>query len=254
MFERLQNAFEQEDFLLVFQPVVNLKEDGVERYEVRIRLQDNENLIYPPRFLELANQHGLGERIDRWVCSQSLSLLRTRNSEALKLTINLTHNSIVSSEFLPWLLKAMHQENIAADQISLQISELDIASSPTQVQKFCEQMKSFGFILSITHYGCTFSPSNTIPLEMASIVKLDRSLLDKIDTDLEQREKLNATVSSLHARGLLVIAPMIDKIDLLPYLWKANINFVQGNCLQEPSENMDFSFVQDEELTLDSFH
>lgn len=254
MFERLQNAFEQEDFLLVFQPVVNLKEDGVERYEVRIRLQDNENLIYPPRFLELANQHGLGERIDRWVCSQSLSLLRNRNSEALKLTINLTHNSIVSSEFLPWLLKAMHQENIAANQISLQISELDIASSPTQVQKFCEQMKSFGFILSITHYGCTFSPSNTIPLEMASIIKLDRSLLDKIDTDLEQREKLNTTVSSLHARGLLVIAPMIDKIDLLPYLWKANINFVQGNCLQEPSENMDFSFVQDEELTLDSFH
>lgn len=254
MFKRLEDALAHEDFLLVFQPVVNLKEDGVERYEVRIRLQDNENLIYPPRFLELANQHGLGELIDRWVCVQSLSLLRTRNSESLKLTINLTHNSIISNEFLPWLQKTMQQESIGTEQISLQISELDIVSAPVQVKQFCEQMKTLGFTLSITHYGVTYSANNTLPLEIASIIKLDRSLLDNIDTDLEQREKLNATVSSLHTRGLLVVAPMIDKIDFLPYLWKANINFVQGNCLQAPSANMDFSFVQDEELTLDSFH
>ncbi len=254
MFKRLEVAFAQEDFLLVFQPVVNLKEDGVERYEVRIRLQDHDNLIYPPRFLELANQHGLGERIDRWVCSQSIELLNSRNKESLKLTINLTHNSITSKEFLPWLQCQVQHAKIAADQISLQISELDIASSPTPVKLFCQQMKALGFVLSITHYGSTSSSNTTLPMEIASIIKLDRSLLDSIDTDIEQREKLNSTVSSLHAQGLLVIAPMIEKIDLLPFLWKANINFVQGNFLQEPSESMDFSFVQDEELTLDSFH
>jgi hypothetical protein len=47
---------------------------------------------------------------------------------------------------------------------------------------------------------------------------------------------------------------MIDQIELLPLLWQASVNFVQGNCLQEPSARMDFSFVQDEEITLNSFH
>jgi hypothetical protein len=47
---------------------------------------------------------------------------------------------------------------------------------------------------------------------------------------------------------------MIDHIDVLPLLWQADVNFVQGNCLQEPSDKMDFSFVQDEEITLDSFY
>src|SRR5690606_26914982 len=107
--------------------------------------------------------------------------------------------------------------------------------------------------LSITHYGCTMGNPNYPPLEDAAFVKLDKSLLDDIDTNSAQRERLNNTVASLHARGLLVIAPMIDDIDLLPYLWQANINLVQGNCLQEPSANMDFRFVQDEEITLDSF-
>ena len=253
MFKRLEEAFEQEDFILVFQPIVNLKEDGVERYEVRIRLQDKENLIYPPRFLELANQHGLGERIDRWVCEHSLNLLATRDNPALKLTINLTHNSITSSEFLPWLRSQLQQKHIAADQISLQISELDIVSSPKQVKRFCDQVKTLGFTLSITHFGCTYTSLNSLPLEEATFIKLDRSLLDDIDKDSEQRDKLNSAVNSLHARGLLVIAPMIDSIDLLPLLWQANVNFVQGNCLQEPSANLDFSFVHDEELTLDSF-
>jgi len=253
MFKRLEQAIENEDFLLVFQPIVNLKEDGVERYEVRIRLQDRDNLIYPPRFLELANQHGLGERIDQWVCENSLTLLAARNNPALKLTINLTHNSIISTEFLPWLRDQLQKKHITADQIGLQISELDIVSSPTQVKRFCDQVKALGFVLSIAHFGSTFTVLNALPLEEATFVKLDRSLLTDLDKDSTQREKLNSAVNSLHARGLLVVAPMIDSIDLLPLLWQANVNFVQGNCLQEPSANLDFSFVQDEELTLDSF-
>lgn len=253
MFKRLEKAFEKEDFVLAFQPIVNLKEDGVERYEVRIRLQDQGKLIYPQRFLQLANQHGLGEKIDRWVCEQSLQVLSSRNNPALKLTINLTHNSIISGEFLPWLRAQLQIEHITADQISLQISELDIVSSPRQVKQFCTQVQTLGLILSITHFGCTFTSLNSLPLEEATFVKLDKSLLNDLDTDPTQRDKLNSVVSSLHARGLLVVAPMIDSIDFLPLLWQANVNFVQGNCLQEPSANLDFSFVQDEELTLDSF-
>mgnify|MGYP003645752520 CR=1 FL=1 len=253
MFSRLELAFENEDFMLAFQPIVSLKEDGVERYEVRIRLQDRENLIYPLRFLELANQHGLGERIDRWVCEHSLALLSKRNNPALKLTINLTHNSIISTEFLPWLRAQLQKEHITADQIGLQISELDVASSPQQVRRFCEQIKTLGVILSLTHFGSTHTALNSLPLEEATFVKLDRSLLNNLDKDQTQRDKLNSTVNSLHARGLLVVAPMIDSIDFLPLLWQANVNFVQGNVLQEPSANLDFTFVQDEELTLDSF-
>lgn len=254
MFQRLEEAFLHEDFVLVYQPIVSLKEDGLERYEVRIRMQDHGHLIYPPRFLELANQHGLGEKIDRWVSAKSLQVLQERQSPALKLTINLTHNSIVSPGFLPWLRQQLQERRLQAEQIILQISELDIVSSPEQVASFCAQLRELGISLSITHFGCTITPLSSLPLSEAEYVKLDKSLLSGIGNDMAQREKLNATVNSLHAVGLLVIAPMIDQIDLLALLWQANVNFVQGNCLQKPSADMDFSFVQDEEITLNSFH
>lgn len=254
MFARLEEAFAHEDFILVFQPVVSLKEDGLERYEVRIRLQDNGTLIYPPRFLELANQHGLGEQIDRWVCSKSLQLLHERQSPALKLTLNLTHNSVISEEFLPWLQQQMLARRVQAGQLILQLSELDVVSSPGHVARFCTQLRALDIPLSITHYGCTLHPGQYAALDDAEFVKLDKSLLSGIGQDTGRRERLNITVKSLHARGLLVIAPMIDQIELLPLLWQASVNFVQGNCLQEPSARMDFNFVQDEEITLNSFH
>jgi len=254
MFKRLEEAFAHEDFILVFQPVVSLKEDGLERYEVRIRLQDRGTLIYPPRFLELANQHGLGEQIDRWVCSKSLQLLHERQNPALKLTLNLTHNSVISEEFLPWLQQQMLALRIHAGLLILQISELDVVSSPAHVARFCSQLRALDIPLSITHYGCTLQPGQYPALDDADYVKLDKSLLNGIGQDAGKRERLNTTVKSLHARGLLVIAPMIDQIELLPLLWQASVNFVQGNCLQEPSADMDFSFVQDEEITLNSFH
>lgn len=253
MFERLEEAFANEDFILVFQPIVSLKEDGLERYEVRIRLQDNDNLIYPPRFLELANQYGLGEQIDRWVITDSFRVLKEHNNPALQLTINLTHNSIMSPDFLPWLHQQLHETRQSVEQLVFQISELDIVGCPEPVVTFCQKIQELQIPLSITHFGCTLTPFKYLPREQAEFVKLDKSLLDNIGEDASQREKLNNTVNSLHASGLLVIAPMIDEIDLLPLLWQANVNFVQGNCLQEPSANMDFSFVQEEEITLDSF-
>lgn len=254
MFARLGQALMNEDFALVFQPVVSLKEDRVERYEIRIRLRDEDQLIYPPRFLELANQHGLGEKIDRWVIEKSMQLLQERDDPNLQITITLTQNSISSTDFLPWLMQQLSARRLSSNHIVLQISELDIISAPERLMQFCNQFRELQIQLSITHFGCTLSPFQYLPNTGVNFVKLDKSLLDNIATDPAQREKLKTIVDSLHARGVLVIAPMIDHIDVLPLLWEANVNFVQGNCLQEPSDKMDFSFVQDEEITLDSFY
>ncbi|MDX1490878.1 MAG: EAL domain-containing protein [Pseudohongiellaceae bacterium] len=253
LFERLEQAIDNDDFMLVFQPIVNLQEDGVERYEIRIRLRDKDNLIYPPSFLETANQAGLGEKIDQWVISKSLELLQNKEHPSLQLTVNLTHNSIVSPNFLPWLSEALHSSRISAEKLVLQVSELDIVSFTEQAKIFFHNLRELGIRLSITHFGCTLRPFEYLPGEDAKFVKLDRALLSDIEIDQEKREALSSTVKALQNHNIEVIAPMIDKIDLLPLLWQAGLNYVQGNSLQEPSDRMNYSFIQEEEITLSAF-
>jgi multidomain signaling protein FimX len=247
--ELVRQAMQDESLLLVYQPTVCLKADLREYYEVRVRVPIADRLVYPGEFLEAANQHGIGERLDRYVIKHALAAIQTHNNEQLRLTINLTANSLLSQTLIMWLTQELQRQHQTPRQLILQISEIDFQSAPEQARAFCEQARDLGFELSLTHFGCSLDPFRMIGQLEVDFVKLDRSLLQNIALDSRQRERLNDVVSALHAQGIRVIAPMVEDVELLPMLWQANVNFVQGNCLQQPSDHMDFGLFYEEEVS-----
>lgn len=249
MLELLRQSLQDENLLLVYQPTVCLKADAREYFEVRVRVPMADRLVYPAEFLDAANQHGLGERLDRYVLTHAMRSIRHQANERLRLTINLTANSLLSQTLLAWLTAELQRQHQNPRQIILQVSEADFLSAPEQARAFCAQLRALGFELSLTHVGCSLDPFR-IPCEVqAEFVKLDRSLLQNIDVDTRQRERLHEVVGALHGQGISVIAPMIEDIKLLPMLWQAKVNFVQGNCLQQAADRMDFGVFNEEELS-----
>lgn len=251
--KKLETALAEDALQAVYQPTISLQEDGRERYEMRIRIPDGDtDVLHPPTFLEIASQHGLGEKIDRVMLGKAMALLRDSGNKRLSLTVNLTQNSVTSRELLPWLAAKLHAARLSPEQLVLQISEIDLVSAPEDVAHFCDQMQKLDLAISINHFGCAVEPFRYLKQVAAHYAKLDRSLLMDIDKDVGNRERLQSLVSGLHAQGILVVAPMIERMEILPLLWQAKVNFVQGNGLQAPSDSMDFSFVRDEEITLKS--
>lgn len=247
--ELVRQAMQDENVLLVYQPTVSLKADLREYYEVRVRVPIADRLIYPEEFLEAANQHGIGERLDRYVIKHALQAICSHNNDQLRLTVNLTANSLLSQTLMVWLTQELQRQQQTPRQLILQISEVDFLSAPEQARAFCEQVRDLGFELSLTHFGCSLDPFRMIGQLETDFVKLDRALLQNIATDSRQRERLNEVVSALHAQGIRVIAPMVEDVELLPLLWQASVNFVQGNCLQQPSDHMDFGLFNQEEIS-----
>ncbi len=248
----LRQSLLEESLMLVYQPTVSLKADANEYYEVRIRLPMADRIIYPGEFLDAANQHGYGERIDRYVISHALRAINEHSDVKLRLTINLTPNSLLSQTLLSWLTQELRRQKQSPRQLILQISEMDVLSAPEEARRFCLQVRELGFELSLTHFGCSLDPFRVLSQVQADYVKLDRSLLQHINLDADQRERLHDVVSTLHSQGVRVIAPMVEDIEALPLLWQSNVNFVQGNCLQQPSQSMTFGMFQEQELTLES--
>ena len=249
MLELLRQSLQDENLLLVYQPTVCLKADAREYFEVRVRVPMADRLVYPGEFLDAANQHGLGERLDRYVLTHAMRAIRHQANERLRLTINLTANSLLSQTLLAWLTAELQRQQQSPRQIILQVSEVDFLSAPEQARAFCAQVRALGFELSLTHFGCSLDPFRMQGEAQAEFVKLDRSLLQSIDVDLRQRERLYEVVSALHGQGIRVIAPMVEDVQLLPMLWQANVNFVQGNCLQQPADHMDFGLFNEQELS-----
>ena len=63
----------------------------------------------------------------------------------------------------------------------------------------------------------------------------------------DSKEELKTLVSSLHTQGKLTIAPMVDTASLLPVLWQAGINYIQGYYIQQPSVQMDYDFSTEDD-------
>jgi len=246
--EQVRQALQDESVVLVYQPTVSLKADSREHFEVRIRVPSGGRLIYPEEFLEACNQFGMGERIDRYVISHALQIIRNQDNERLRLTVNLTPNSLMSQTMALWLTQELQRQQQSPRQLTLQVSELDFLGMPDQAAQFCQRLRDLGFELSMAHFGCSLDPFRMLGQVQLDYVKLDRSLLQNIAVDGRQRERLTEVVSALHAQGIRVIAPLVEDVELLPLLWQANINYVQGNALQQPSDELDFALYKEHEI------
>ena len=248
--KQLHKALRNHQLQLSFQPTVSLREDGLQHYEIRSFLPGENYSLPTPLLFETAVQNALGENIDRYIIGQALQLLRRQNQNSLRLTVNLTQNTVVSPHFFDWLETTIHQHSDLGEQLVFQISEIDVLIAQHHMDYFCNQLARLNIKLSISNFGCTPDPFRYLSLLRAHFVKLDVSLLEKIDVDPVKRDQLIQIIARLHQNGLRAIAGMVENMSLLPWLWKARVNFVQGYCMQKPESSLNFEFLKDETVGL----
>ncbi len=249
MLDYLKAALLNKRFKLLFQPLVPINGAGLKSYEVLTRMLDRDgNEVSPAAFLPLANLNGIGEEIDRLVIGMALDSMKNASTE--RLLINITSNTLMSRTFLPWLSDKLRTSRIASDVLVLQISEVDIHGNPVQALAFCKGLQQLNAGMAICHFGCALDPFAVLDPLAPALVKLDETLVRDIIYSPQQRENVRNQIGRLHERGLLVVAPQVEDMDVLPVLWQTGADYVQGYCLQRPSDAMNYEFVQVEEITL----
>ena len=247
---KLFHAPQRELYKLSFQATVSFNEDGKQLYELRTRLLDDNSSLPAAAFLETVNQNALGEALDRWVIEQAIALLEANADGKLRLTVNLTQNSLVSPSFLTWLKTAVAESSRVIPKLILQISELDVLIAQHHMEYFCHSLNNLGIRLSISHFGSTEDPIRYLPLISAHYIKLDHSLTRLAEVDHNRQRQLGELIGNIHDRGMKVIAPMVEQIGELPVLWEAKVDFIQGYCLHKPGSKLNFKFIINQELTV----
>lgn len=250
---RLREALAQQGLQLEFQPIVALKEDGLQHYEVRCALPGSarERLSITALF-ETAQQNALGVEIDRWVISRVCTELKKARQSKLVFTVQLTQNSIVSTQFFEWLEQELLTLPSASEQLVIQLSEIDVLISQHHMQTVSDRIANMGLRLCISNFGCTENPFRYLSLLHTQFIKLDVTQLERIRKEPARLESLRRTVAALHDQGIRVIAAMVEEMLLLPVLWQVRVNYVQGYCLQRPSPGRSYPFLKDEVLGIDS--
>jgi len=248
--DMLREAIENNLLKLAFQPIISLHGEGDEHFEVLLRLLDeDENELYPGQFLGPAEDAGLLEKIDRWTILQSIKLLSEQREGGGKarLFINITHKSIVDDSFLPWMGVALKAAKLASDAIVFQIHENDATSYIKQATLFTKNLAELHCKTSVNHFGCSLNPLNLLKTLMPDFVKLDDSFVEELEESEEKQQELVEMVSSLQTSGVLTVISGVESPGILPTLWEAGVNFIQGHYISPPLDNLDYDF-SDEDL------
>ncbi|MFK7864685.1 MAG: EAL domain-containing protein [Pseudohongiellaceae bacterium] len=253
---RLKTALESGCLTPQFQAIISLKSDHFHHYEIRTQLEDDQGLIPAGLLFEKAVQFGWGESLDRWLIKNGIKILHQTRRSDLKLVLNLTHDSIVSPRFFPWLETLLIRAPVARGKLVFQLSEIDILIAQGSINHFCENLKTLEIQLSINHFGCTDNPFSYLDEIRAEFVRLDgvrlnKTMIDQSNTEsLGRTEDLEGFVEKLHEHGLRVIVSKVESMTTMPKLWRSNVNFVQGFGLHRPSKTLDYEFLQESTLQL----
>ncbi|MCQ2028324.1 EAL domain-containing protein [Stutzerimonas zhaodongensis] len=245
----LQQALEKNSFRLLFQPIISLRGDSHEHYEVLLRLLDAEGAEVPPgEFLEAAKEAGLATKIDRWVLLNSIKLLASHRSKghSTRLMIHLSGSSLQDPSLLSWLGAALKASKLPPDSLVFQLDEQDAVAYLRQAKALTQGLTALGCHVALSQFGCVLNPFNTLKHLNAAFVKIDGSYTQDLSRQ-ENQESLKQLLADLHEQAKQTIVPFVDSATVLATLWQAGVGYIQGQYLQGPSQSMDYNFSSDEE-------
>jgi len=246
--EKFQRSVDEGRFKLLYQPIISLRGEGGEHYEILLRmLDDNNNEINPADFLDTAHQSGFSGKLDRWVILQTIKTLagHVAKGHDTKIYINITADSLRDESFVPWMAKAIQASGLPAQNLILQFNEHDASTYLKQAITFTEGLNKLECSACITQFGSGVNPFNILKHLKLNYVKLAGSFTQNLKSSKEDQDTLKEMVSSLHQHGKLTIVPFVESASVLSTLWQAGVNYIQGYYLQAPSEQMNYDFNDD---------
>ncbi|BFM14384.1 cyclic di-GMP-binding protein FimX [Maricurvus nonylphenolicus] len=241
----VQAALDNNRFRLLFQPIISLRGSETEHYEVLLRmLNDNDEEISPNEFLDAAASVGLSTKIDRWVILEAIKILSEHRGKGnnTHLIVNLSHQSLCDDSLLAWLGVAFKAAKLPHDSLIFQCGEVDITNHLNAAKAFFAGLAEMKSKSSISNFGCSLNPFNTLKHVDCDYVKVDGSFTQDIQKHNEDPETLSNLIKQLHESEKITVVPFVENANVLSTLWQAGVHYIQGHYLQGPAAEMSYDF------------
>ncbi len=240
MLELLQAALEKNQFKLLYQSLVDVNSEGIGFYEVYLRLPLNDGeVLEPDQFLPTAQHEKLATKIDRWVLLNACKQLKDhiKHEPNSRLLINLSGESLLEPGLAAWVGKLARATSKRPGTLVLQFQEQDITNYLKQAGALALALKEVGCDLSISRFGCSLDPMNTLRHVEASYIKLDGSFTQDLGSEenLASIRQLTAEINGLYKK---IIVPYVESTAVLTKLWSAGVRYLQGYFLHRPEEKL----------------
>ena len=237
LFGRLRRAIEEGEFILRYQPKVDLGDRRIRGVEALVRWQQADGTIVPPDdFIPLAERTTLIRPLTTWVLNEALTQCRRwiDDGHEISVAVNICSRSLLDRTFPSYIadLLAMHQ--VPARLLELEVTEGTIMADPVCAREVLDELHQSGVRLSIDDFGTGYSSLaylKTLPIDT---LKIDRSFVMHLRDDNNDAVIVQSVIDLGRNLGLQVIAEGVEDEQTVDLLTTGGCHTGQGYYWYKP--------------------
>jgi len=236
--ERIAQGLKNHEFVLFYQPKVNMHSGAVIGVEALIRWQHPQHgLLGPGAFLPALEQQALMVDLGDWVLEQALQQLAQWNCTGLHLPVSVNVNAmqLAQPDFVPKLRAALarHPE-LPPDQLELEVLETSALGDLSSVSALLHQCRELGVHTSLDDFGTGYSSLTYLKHLPIQVLKIDQSFVRSMLDDATDIAILQGVLSLAQALGRLVIAEGVETSAHAQMLLRLGCLHGQGYAIARP--------------------
>lgn len=235
---QLKNALKNEEFHLVYQPQIRLKDKKMIGVEALIRWENKIFGTIPPmKFIPIAEKCGLIELITNWVIEEvcrQIKIWDNQGCEPFAIAINLSRKEIGKMDMFERITNIINQAGIPHHRIEFEMTESALLENISQAFKNIEKLRFSGFMVAIDDFGTGYSSLSNLKNFFFDKLKIDQTFVQEIGFDTGDEVIIKATIALAKSLNLKVIAEGVETQEQHDFLIKYGCDEVQGHFYSYP--------------------
>lgn len=241
---KMKNSLKNGNFKVYFQPKVDIVTEKIIGAEALVRLVDDDGqMIYPNKFIPLAEESGLIVEIDRYVYQHTFELMQEWMSKEKKvplISVNLSRLHLLNENLCKSMKELSDQYNLQPDQIELEITESIFFEDTERLVGIIKQMKDAGYVISMDDFGAGFSTLSLMKTLPIDTVKIDGGFFLNSEMDAKNKAVISAILQLADNLALHTVSEGVETIEQVEFIKQQGGRFVQGYYYYKPMPAEEF--------------
>ena len=235
--EQLQRALEQDQFLLHYQPILDLQSRRIVAAEALLRWQDESGHQHSAaEFISVAEESGLILTLGEWILNQACAQAQAwaEAGYPIRMAVNLSPRQFQAANLVDQVRHALQRSGLAPAALELEITESTAMDDPESSIRVLTEFKHLGVSIAIDDFGTGYSSLSYLKRIPADKLKIDKSFVDGVATELEDAAIVRTVLALAASLDIETIAEGIEQEAQMQTLIELGCNYGQGYLFSRP--------------------